>query len=125
MVSKYGKSLVAVLYAAATAAYQLISGDGHLDQAEWVSIIIAAVTAVGVYMVPLSPTFRSAKTLIGAALAVLQVLVTAILGGIEPGEWMLMAIALCSALGIGFAPARTDSPVVGQSVQAPVGFGDD
>jgi hypothetical protein len=125
MIRKYGKALVAVLYAAVTAGYQLVSGDGRVDQTEMVSIVIAAVTAIGVYLVPLSPTFKSAKTIIGAVLAVLQVLVTAIIGGIEPGEWMLMAIALCSALGIGFAPARTDSPVVGQTTQVQFGLYDD
>ncbi len=125
MIRKYGKALVAIVYAVVTTGYQLLSGDNQIDQVEAVSIIIAAVTAIGVYLVPLSPAFKSAKTIIGAVLAGLQILVTSIIGGVEPGEWMLMAIAMCSALGIGFAPARTDSPVVGQTTQVNFGMYDD
>lgn len=110
MISKYGKAIVAAGTAAVVVAYQALSGDQNIEAPEWVSIAIAAVTAVGVYVVPLSPHARWAKTAVAVVLAVLQILTTAILGGIGADELLLMAITAAGAAGIYVAPAVSETP---------------
>ncbi|GLW32286.1 hypothetical protein [Actinoplanes regularis] len=103
----YGKALVAVIVAGVVTAYQALTGDGHIDPAEWVSVAIAAVTAVGVWLVPLAPGAPWAKTAVAVVLAVLQVLTTAILGGLGTDEILLMLITAAGAAGIWIAPATS------------------
>jgi len=104
-VRTYGKAIVAVLVAAVVVAYQALTGDHHIDAAEWVSIAIAGVTAIGVYIVPLAPQAKWSKSAVAAVLAVLQVLTTAILGGLGVDEILLMLITAAGALGVYVAPA--------------------
>lgn len=101
----YGKAIVATLTAAIVAAYQALSGDQQLDAQEWVSVAIALVAALGVYVVPLAPGAPWAKTAVAVVLAVLQVLTTAILGGVGTDEILLMLITAAGAAGVWVAPA--------------------
>lgn len=117
---KYGKAIVAVIVAAIVVAYQALSGDGRIEAPEWVSIAIAGATAVGVYVIPLAPGARWAKSALAAVLAVLQILTTAILGGIGPDELLLMLITAAGALGIYVAPA-TSTPAGGTPVAVSTG----
>lgn len=49
----YAKALFATLMAAITTAYAALDGENfNLTDKDWLSIIIAAVTALGVYLVP-------------------------------------------------------------------------
>jgi hypothetical protein len=110
MTLKYGKSIIAALTAAAVVAYQKLSGDKHIDSVEAVSIAIAFITAVGVYVVPMSPYAKWAKTAVAMVLAVLQIATTAILGGLGADELLLMFITAVGAAGIYAAPAITEAP---------------
>lgn len=52
-IGMYAKTVVAVLFAALTVMYGALSGpNGDITDQEWVSIALAAVTAVGVYVTP-------------------------------------------------------------------------
>lgn len=106
---KYGKALAAVLFAALTAAYAALSGDNHIDPDEAINVFIALATAVGVYVVPLDARWGWGKTAVAVVLSVLQVLTTVILGGVGSNEWIMLALAALTALGVGVAPARSDS----------------
>ncbi|WP_433793928.1 hypothetical protein [Actinoplanes sp. CA-252034] len=106
-VQKYGKAIVAVFVAGVVAAYQALGGDQHIDATEWVSVAIAAVTAFGVWWVPLIPNGPGVKTGVAVALAVLQVLTTAILGGVGTDEVLLMLITAAGAAGVWIAPASS------------------
>ncbi|MCW6003842.1 hypothetical protein K1W54_04495 [Micromonospora sp. CPCC 205371] len=108
---KYGKAIVAVIGAALTIAYGALNGDQHIDPEEGVQIAIAGSTAVGVYLVPLVPEYRWAKTAVAAMLAVLQVLATVILGGLDQSEWIALVLAALTVLGVGVAPAVSDNGV--------------
>jgi hypothetical protein len=110
MFQKYGKSIVAFLYAVATVAIPLFTGDHHIDPSEGVAIAIAVCTNGLVYLVPLVPSARWTKTAIGAALAGLQVVTVVIVGGIDGNDVLLIAAAVAGALGITVAPAQ--SPAV-------------
>jgi len=106
-----GKAVIAFLYAVAVVAVPLFAGDHWPTPAEWVSIAIAAVTALGVYITPLIPQAPWTKTAIGAALAGLNILVTVIDGGITGNEDLTIAFAVMAALGIQLAPARSANGV--------------
>ncbi|MFY1686509.1 hypothetical protein [Plantactinospora sp. WMMB782] len=111
MIQKYGKALAAVAGAALTIAYGALSGDQRIEPDEAVQIAIAAATAVGVYLVPLVPEYRWAKTAVAAVLAVLQVLATVILGGLDSNEWIALLLAALTVLGVGVTPAVSDNGV--------------
>jgi hypothetical protein len=111
MFQTYGKSIVAAIYAVAVVAVPLFSGDGHVDPSEGVAIAIAVCTAVLTYLAPLAAGARWVKTAVGAVLAGLQVLTTVIVGGVDGNDWLLIAFAVASFLGIAVAPAM--SPVTG------------
>ena len=111
MFQRFGKALAAVAGAALTVAYGALSGDQHIDPEEAVQIAIAAATAIGVYLVPLAPQYRWGKTAVAAVLAVLQVLATVILGGLDSNEWIALLLAALTVLGVGAAPAVSDNGV--------------
>lgn len=114
-----GKALVAALYAIAVTAVPLLSGNHTPSPAEWVQIVIAALTAVTVYLVPLVPSAPWVKTAVGALLAGAQVLVTVIDNGVAGNDYLVIAFAVAGALGITLAPA--ESPRTGTAV----GWGSD
>jgi len=104
-----GKSIIAFLYAVAVTAVPLLSGDHKPSPVDWVTIAIAAVTAVSVYIAPIIPQAPWTKTAIGATLAGLNVLVTLV-----GADWHLsgnailtVAFAVMAALGIQLAPAAS------------------
>lgn len=105
MFQTYGKAIVAAVYAVAVVAVPLFSGDHHVDPSEGVAIGIALCTALLTYLVPLVPGARWAKTAVGAVLAGLQVAATVIIGGVDSNDWLLIAFAVASFLGIAVAPA--------------------
>ena len=111
MFRKYGKSITAVVFAALTVAYGAFSGDQHVDSDEVIQIGIALVTAAGVYPVPLAPRYTWTKTAVAALLAVLQALTTVIIGGVDPGEWMALALAALTVVGVSVSPAASDNGV--------------
>lgn len=104
-----GKALVAALYAAAVVAVPLFEGNHRPDPAEWVQIMIALLTAVTVYVVPVVKGAAWVKTAVGALLAVAQVLVTVINDGINGNDALMIVFALAGALGIYLAPADSTS----------------
>jgi len=116
MFQTYGKSIVAAVYAVAVVAVPFWSGDHHVDPSEGVAIGIALCTALLTYLVPLVPGARWAKTAVGAVLAGLQVATTVIVGGVDSNDWLLIAFAVASFLGIAAAPAV--STVTGTSSSA-------
>ena len=117
MIRKYGKALAAVAGAAFTVAYGALSGDQRIEPDEAVQIGIAAATAVGVYLVPLTPQYRWGKTAVAVVLSVLQVLATVILGGLDSNEWIALLLAALTVLGVGAAPAVSSN---GTSNQVPL-----
>lgn len=113
----YGKAIVAIVAAVLTIAYGALSGDQRIDAEEWVQIGIAAATAVGVYLVPLAPRYRWGKTAVAAVLAVLQALATVVLGGLDASEWIVLALAAATVLGVTAAPAVSGNGVTSKPVK--------
>ncbi len=104
----YGKSIAAALLAALTAVHTMLSDD-VITQQEGVQIAIAAVTAVSVWLVPIL-AYAWLKTAVATILAVLNVLATLIVGGIDHGDLVQLALSALTVLAVGAAPARSDAP---------------
>jgi hypothetical protein len=103
-----GKAIIAFAYAVAVIAVPIFSGDSPAPRPdEWVQIGIAVVTAASVYLAPLAPGATWVKSLIGALLAALQVLTTAIVGGVDGNDVLMIVFAVAGALGIVLAPAAS------------------
>ena len=119
MFSKYGKPLAAVVFAALTVAYAALS-DHRIAPDEGVQIAIAVATAVGVYLVPLVPQYRWAKTAVGVVLAVLSVATTLIVGGIDSSDWIALALAGLTAVGVAVTPAVSDNGISSKNPRASV-----
>ncbi|MBM0237148.1 hypothetical protein JNW88_08280 [Micromonospora sp. ATA32] len=115
MFQKYGKALASTFFAALIVVYTVASGDNHIDPTEWVAVAIAAAGAAGTYVVPLAPGLRWGKTAVNTLLAVLQVLATLILGGLDSNEWILLLLTAGQALGVAVAPAVSDNGIGSKS----------
>jgi hypothetical protein len=111
MFAAYGKAIAAVIAAALTAAQLALAGDNHITEVEVVQIAIAAAFAVGVWLIPLAPQYRWTKTALAVILAVLQALVTVVVGGIAVGEWIVLALAAGGVIGVAAAPAESNNGV--------------
>jgi len=117
--NRYGKAISAVAYFALVAAYAAISGDNRIEPDEAVAIAIAGVNAVAVYVMPLAPDARWAKTAINVLLGVLQVLATVILGGLDSNESILLALTAANLVGGGALTSVSDNGVSSKSPVAP------
>jgi hypothetical protein len=117
----YGKAWAAIAYAAVLALQVALGGDGHVEADEWVQIAIAVVTAIGVYMVPITTQYKWVKTAVAVVLCILQGATTALLGGWEPGDWATLVIAASGAVAVLLAPATTLNPSGTGNVSVPFG----
>lgn len=106
--SRYGKTIVAAAVGALTAFIAAYT-QGHVNPAEWIRIAIAVVLAISVYITPVTPGYRWTKTAVAVVLAALNVLVSLITDGLQPSDWMAVALAALTAVGVGVAPAVSDT----------------
>jgi len=101
----YTKSLLAIV---AAALGILVTGlaDDVLTAAELTNVAIAIVTALGVYLVPNLPSgpaayLKFAVALLGAALVALSSFLD---GGVSTSEWLQVALAGLTAIGVYVVP---------------------
>lgn len=112
MWDKYGKSIIAFLFTVYSVVQPLWFGDHHIDPDEGIIIALAIVNNLLVYLIPLSPGFKGAKTIIMALLAALVAAQSAIADGWKPEDWPIVIGAFVAALGVFLAPAiSTSGPV--------------
>lgn len=110
--SRYGKSIVAGLVAVATAVQAALSDSetgGRITQIEGVQIAIAVVNAALVWLVPNIPSWPWVKTVLAAALAVLQLLTSLIVDGVGSADISALIIAALMVAGPAAAPAAPPS----------------
>jgi hypothetical protein len=117
----YGKSWAAIAYALVITLQAALGGDGNVEVDEWVQIAIAVVTAVSVYMVPITTQYKWVKTGVAVVLAILQGVATVLLGGWEPNDWLTLLITGLGALAVLLAPATSINPSGTGDVSVPVG----
>lgn len=117
----YAKAWVAIVAAILISVQVAVGGDGLVEADEWVQVAIAAVSAVGVYLVPLTSRYKWTKTVVAVLLAALQSLATVLLGGWETNDWITVALAGIGALGVLVAPATSIDPNGSGNVSVPLG----
>jgi hypothetical protein len=106
--STYGKAIAAVVMAVLVTV-QTLSTDG-ISAVDWASIVVAFLTAVGVWLVPEVEGFLSwAKTAVAVMLAAAQAAVQVAGGGVHGYEWLTIAIAALGVLGVSVAPSTSVS----------------
>lgn len=103
---KYAKLAAQVVVTIALAIVAAMSGDDAVSSVEWVNVAIAGVTAAGVFYAPNIPGAPITKFVLSALGAVLVVLASAILGGIDTTEVLQMLIAGAGAVGVYAIPNR-------------------
>ena len=111
---KYGKAIAALAVAGLTGVASALT-DNAFTAPEGVQVAIAVTTAAGVWLVPTLPQHPGIKTALAALLAVLNLAVTFIDGGITGAEGVNLGLAALGVLGVGVAPARS----AGQRMPAP------
>jgi len=106
---KYTKFVVMVLVTGLTAVAAVLSGG--ITSAEWVTVAIATVGALGVFAAPNVPGAAYTKSILAVLTAVLAFLVTAIVGGVDANELVQIAILAAGALGVYAFPNEPAVPV--------------
>lgn len=91
--------------------------DKTIGPEEWVQVILQVVMVINVWATANLPGYTKMKTLVSAVIAVLSLLVSAIIGGIDSQEWINLAITFVAALGVAFTPQPTTKVVNGRVVQ--------
>lgn len=102
--SRYSKLFAQVLATILTALVPLFIGNQHIGVTEWVNVAIVGVSAAGVFAAPNVPGAAYTKSILAALAAALTVLVSAVVGGITPGEYAQIALAVLGALGVYAVP---------------------
>jgi hypothetical protein len=105
---KYGKAISAVILAGIT-ALQAALPDQHVNNTEAMQVIIAFATAISVWIVPVIPQWRWAKTAIGLVLTGLNVILTFVVDGWQTTDLVPCILAVVTALAVTFTPAVSDT----------------
>lgn len=106
---KYTKLIVMVIVTVATALSGVLT-DG-ITASEWVNVAIAAVGALSVFAAPNVPGAKYTKSVLAVLAAVLSFLVSAIVGGISPQEWIQILVLAAGAVGVYQFPNKDASGV--------------
>jgi hypothetical protein len=101
----YGKAIVATAVAVFVAVHTAIS-DHHITNLEGIQIATAAVTAVGVWLLPEHPEWTGVKTAVAVGGALLAAMATVISQGMG-GSWPDIVIGALTVLLVGGSPARS------------------
>ena len=96
----YSKALAAVLASGLSAAIVALTGDNAFSNVELINVAIAVVSAGAVFAAPNVPHARISKAIMAVLMAVLTLLVNLIADGVTVSEWLQLAVAALSAVGV-------------------------
>jgi hypothetical protein len=117
---KYAQSiamLLASVVMAVFALYRELGVDG-MTPSEWITVVIAVFTTITVWGAANVPGFEKAKTFVAAVGLVLNLAVSAIVGGVTTDEWLMLAVQFLGALGVAAVPkvVWTGKPIIDGAV---------
>jgi hypothetical protein len=96
---------------------QAATSDGSpIDSQEWVQVALQAVMAFNVWATANLPQYEKMKTYVAIAIAVLQGLVTFVIGGVDTPEIINLVITALAAAGVALTPQRVTTVVDGRTV---------
>lgn len=110
--------LLGLVVMAVLTTIQQVSDDHKVTASEWVMVAVQAVMAINVYLTANLPQYTKMKSYVAAVLVVLQLLVSAIVGGVSITEWVNIAISFVAALGVHFTPQPITTVINGTTVPA-------
>lgn len=97
---QYAKVLAQIAVTVLSAAVVLLTGDASWSGADTINVILAGVTAIGVFYVPNAPNAPVAKAVVSALSAVLTLASVMVVGGFDLTEVLQLALAGLGALGV-------------------------
>jgi len=97
---------------------QQVNADNHIQAFEWVMVGLQAVMAFNVWATANLPQYTKMKTYVAAVIAVLQLLVTLIDGGLTTNEIINLIITGLAALGVALTPQPITTVINGTTVPA-------
>jgi hypothetical protein len=106
-IGAYAKAIASIIVAAVTVLATALT-DNLVTQDEVVTVGIAGVTAVGVYLVPnlestsIGGYLKGIVAFLGAALVALQSAMTD--GGVATSEWLMILVMGLGAVGVVIVP---------------------
>lgn len=103
---KYAKLIMQVVVTVATGVVAALAGDNAVDSVEWVNVAIVGVGAAAVFAAPNVPGAAYTKSILAVLTAVLTILASAIVGGVQTVEIIQMVIAGAGAVGVYAVPNR-------------------
>lgn len=100
--TQYLKGFAAVVATILTYVLALTSGNHHLNQTEWINVIIVGFGALGVFISTNFPAgvWKYCKQILAAATAGATVLASVIIGGVTYTEWIQIIVACGMAVGV-------------------------
>jgi hypothetical protein len=109
MLTKYGKTLAAIVTALLIAGASVTSGDGHVSGEEWFQVVTALGNALLVYLVPAVPQWPWMKTAVSAVLAGLAAASSLVLDGISTNDIINVILAIIGVALVAMSPAKTET----------------
>lgn len=100
------KTWLAVVAAVASLLVAFLS-DNTITTVEWVLLGTAFITALNMYVVPnlTDGVAKYAKGIVTFLLAAFGILYTVLAGGVTTAEWIMVALAGLTAIGVPILPA--------------------
>lgn len=109
--NKYAKlwaPIIGGILMAILSAYANFDDDEGITSSEWIQIAIQGLSVFIVWATSNLPEWPKMKVLVMAIMAVLNLLVTTVIGGLSTSEILNLAIAFLSALGVYIIPNKTN-----------------
>lgn len=100
---KYAKLIAQILGTVFIAVATAIVGaatDGNVGSGEWFNVVTLGLTAIPLVAIPNTAWQGYAKTIISAFGAAIVVMASVFSGGMSPTEWLQVALAFATALGV-------------------------
>jgi hypothetical protein len=95
---------------------QQAMADNVIGPEEWVQVALQAVMVVNVWATANLPQYKSMKSIVAGVIAVLSLLVTVIIGGVDTQEMINLVITFVAALGVVFIPQPVTTVTAGRTI---------
>lgn len=120
----YGKSILAFAGAVVMAVYPVLTGDHHVSTQDAIALALSVVSLIGVWLVPLAPQAKWAKTAVAFVLTIGQVAAAGLIGGFNASDVTSLVIAITTFFGVAYAGAVSPTPAGAPDIIAKVGVSD-
>lgn len=107
---QYSKLMWALLGTVALGLQAALS-DNTMSTEDWVTVVAAALAALGTWLIPNTPVLAAAKTWVNALVLGAGVLIPLLPDGLNQHEVWTLVIAILTAAGVYLVPNGSSAPV--------------